>query len=49
VYDFTLFRDDDAGPTLSTALREQFGLRMELQKVEVSYFIMDFAQRPSAN
>jgi uncharacterized protein (TIGR03435 family) len=49
VYDFTLSWDDDAGPTLPAALREQLGLRMEAQKVPISYFIIDSAQRPSAN
>jgi uncharacterized protein (TIGR03435 family) len=49
VYDFNLSWDDDAGPTLPTALREQLGLRMEPQKVPVSYFVIDSAQRPSAN
>ena len=48
-YDFTLAWDDDAGPTLATALREQLGLSMESQKVEVSNFVVDSAQRPSAN
>jgi uncharacterized protein (TIGR03435 family) len=49
LYDFTLAWDDDAGPTLPVALRQQLGLRMEPQKVEVSYFVIDSAQRPSAN
>lgn len=49
VYDFALSWDDDAGPTLPTALREQLGLRMEPQKVPISYFVIDSAQRPSAN
>jgi uncharacterized protein (TIGR03435 family) len=49
VYDFTLHWDDDAGPTLDVALREQLGLRIESQKVPVSYFVIDSAQRPSAN
>jgi uncharacterized protein (TIGR03435 family) len=48
-YDFTLKWDDDAGPTLDVALREQLGLRMESQKVPVSYFVIDSAQRPAAN
>ena len=48
VYDFTLSWDDDAGPTLPTALREQLGLRMEPQKVPISNFVIDSAQRPSA-
>jgi len=49
VYDFTLHWDEDAGPTLDVALREQLGLRLEAQKVPVSYFVIDSAQRPSAN
>jgi uncharacterized protein (TIGR03435 family) len=49
LYDFTLSWDDDAGPTLPTALREQLGLKMEPQKVPVSFFVIDSAQRPSAN
>jgi uncharacterized protein (TIGR03435 family) len=49
VYDFTLSWDDDAGPTLPTVLREQLGLRMEPQKVPISNFVIDSAQRPSAN
>jgi uncharacterized protein (TIGR03435 family) len=49
LYDFTLSWDDDAGPTLPTALREQLSLKMEPQKVAVSFFVIDSAQRPSAN
>ena len=48
-YDFTLSWDVDAGPTLPVALREQLGLRMEPQKVEISNFIIDSAQRPTEN
>jgi uncharacterized protein (TIGR03435 family) len=48
-YDFTLSWDDDAGPALSTALRDQLGLRMEPQKVPVSVFVVDSAEKPSAN
>jgi uncharacterized protein (TIGR03435 family) len=49
LYDFTLMWDDDAGPTLDVALREQLGLKLESQKVPVSYFVIDPAKRPSAN
>jgi hypothetical protein len=49
VYDFTLSWDEDAGPSLTTALREQLGLRMESQKVPVSFFVVDSAQRPAEN
>ncbi|MGO9260441.1 MAG: TIGR03435 family protein [Bryobacteraceae bacterium] len=48
-YDFTLSWDEDAGPSLSTALGQQLGLRLESQKVPTSYFVVDSAQRPSAN
>jgi uncharacterized protein (TIGR03435 family) len=49
VYDFTLHWDDNDGPTLDVALREQLGLRLETQKVPVAYFVIDSAKRPSAN
>jgi uncharacterized protein (TIGR03435 family) len=49
VYDFTLAWDEENGPTIQTALREQLGLRMEMKKVAVSYFVIDSAQRPSEN
>lgn len=49
LYDFTLTWDNEAGPTLETALREQLGLRMESEKVSTSYFVIDSAKRPSAN
>jgi uncharacterized protein (TIGR03435 family) len=48
-YDFQLTWDDDAGPVLNQALREQLGLRMEPQKITVQNLIIDSAQRPSAN
>jgi uncharacterized protein (TIGR03435 family) len=48
-YDIELKWDDDSGPTLDVALREQLGLQMESQKVPVSYFVVDSAQKPSAN
>jgi uncharacterized protein (TIGR03435 family) len=49
LYDFTLTWDNEAGPTLETALREQLGLRMESAKVPTSYFAIDSAKRPSEN
>lgn len=48
-YDFTLTWDNDQGPTLDTALREQLGLRMQPEKVQTSYFVIDSAHRPSEN
>jgi uncharacterized protein (TIGR03435 family) len=49
LYDFTLTWDNEAGPSLDTALREQLGLRMDSEKVSTSYFVIDSAKRPSAN
>ena len=48
-YDFKLSWDEDAGPTLATALQEQLGLKLEPQKVPVSYVIVESAQKPSEN
>lgn len=49
LYDFTLSWDNEAGPTLETALREQLGLRMQSEKVQTAYFVIDSAHRPSEN
>ncbi len=50
VYDFKLAWDEESGPTIQTALRKQLGLRMEMKKVAVSYFVIDSARRrPSPN
>jgi len=48
-YDFRLSWNEEAGPGLSTALREQLGLRMEAQKVPGSTFVVDSAEKPGAN
>jgi uncharacterized protein (TIGR03435 family) len=48
-YDFTLSWDDNAGPDLSTALREQLGLRIDATKVPSSTLVVDSAQKPAAN
>ena len=48
-YDFTLFWDQDGGPVLSTALRGQLGLIMKSEKVPVSTFVVDSAEKPTAN
>lgn len=48
-YDFTLYWDSDAGPVLSTALRQQLGLEMKTEKVPVSTFVVDAAEKPSSN
>jgi len=48
-YDFTLSWDSDAGPALPTALRQQLGLQMNAEKVPVSTFVVDAAEKPSSN
>lgn len=48
-YDFTLTWNNEEGPTLDTALHEQMGLRMQSEKVQTSYFVIDSAHRPSDN
>jgi uncharacterized protein (TIGR03435 family) len=47
-YDFSLSWDNEAGPALSTALR-QLGLQMNTEKVPLSTFVVDAAEKPSAN
>ncbi len=49
VYDFELMWDESSGPSLFTALQEQLGLKLEAQKVPVSFFMFDSAQRPGEN
>jgi uncharacterized protein (TIGR03435 family) len=48
-YDFKLSWDETLGPSIFTALQEQLGLRMEARKVPVSFFVIESAQRPTAN
>src|SRR5215469_859375 len=48
-YDFTLNWDDEQGPTLGTALQEQLGLRLSAERVPVSLFVIESAQKPSPN
>lgn len=49
LYDFKLTWDEEAGPTIVDALREQMSLVLKGEKVAVSYFVIDSAQRPSEN
>lgn len=49
VYDFKLFWDQEGGPVLSTALRDQLGLSMKAEKVPVSTFVVDSAERATPN
>jgi uncharacterized protein (TIGR03435 family) len=48
-YDFTLSWDENAGPDLATALREQLGLRMESTKIPGTTFVVDSTQKPGMN
>ena len=48
-FDFTLNWDEDQGPTIQTAVQEQLGLKLEPAKVPVELFVIDSAQKPSAN
>jgi uncharacterized protein (TIGR03435 family) len=48
-YDFVLAWDNEAGPALSTALRQQLGLQMRAEKVPVSTFVVDAAEKPTSN
>jgi uncharacterized protein (TIGR03435 family) len=48
-YDFTLAWDNEAGPAVSTALRQQLGLQMKSEKVPLSIFVVDSAEKPTSN
>jgi uncharacterized protein (TIGR03435 family) len=41
--------DEDAGPVLCTALREQLGVQFKAQKVPVPFFVFESAQKPASN
>jgi uncharacterized protein (TIGR03435 family) len=56
LYDFTLTWSPDPeadaglGPSISTALRQQLGLRLDpVRNVPVEYFVIDAVHQPSAN
>jgi uncharacterized protein (TIGR03435 family) len=48
-YDFKLFFDDENGPGLAAALRDQLGLRIESEKVHISTLVVDSAEKPTSN
>jgi uncharacterized protein (TIGR03435 family) len=49
VYDFTLSWNEEDGPSLATALRDQLGLQVRPEKVPVNWFFLDSAKKPTAN
>lgn len=48
-YNFTLTFNETEGPSASSALQQQLGLRLESRKVPISNFVIDAARRPDAN
>ena len=55
-YDYTLewtpddpAHSDSSGPSLFTALKEQLGLKLEMQKRPVDVVMIDHIERPSQN
>jgi uncharacterized protein (TIGR03435 family) len=48
-YDFTLSWNEEDGPTLASALHDQLGLQVKAEKVPVSRFVLDSAQKPTPN
>jgi uncharacterized protein (TIGR03435 family) len=49
VYDFTLSWNEEEGPSLASALRDQLGLQVRAEKVSVSRLVLDSAQKPTPN
>ena len=49
VYDFTLSWNDEDGPSLPSALRDQLGLQVKAEKVPVKRFVLDSAKKPTPN
>jgi len=49
VYDFSLSWNEEDGPSLVGALRDQLGLQVRPEKVPVVRFVLDFAQKPTPN
>jgi uncharacterized protein (TIGR03435 family) len=49
VYDFTLSWNEEDGPGLASALRDQLGLQVRPEKVPVARFVLDSAQKPTPN
>jgi uncharacterized protein (TIGR03435 family) len=41
--------DGETGLSIFTALQEQLGLKLEVRRVPVDTFVIDHAEKPSAN
>jgi uncharacterized protein (TIGR03435 family) len=41
--------DDDSGPSITTALHEQVGIKLESKKARVEVLVIDHVERPSEN
>ena len=48
-YDLKTSWDDANGPTLSTALQQDLGLKLESQKVPIKMFVIESAKMPAGN
>jgi uncharacterized protein (TIGR03435 family) len=48
-YDVKLNWDDNAGPSLYSALQDQLGLKLVPQRVTTSLFVVDSAEKPGPN
>jgi uncharacterized protein (TIGR03435 family) len=46
-YDLHLQFNDDTGPNLFTALREQAGLKLQPEKTQMQFIVVDRAERPT--
>jgi len=41
--------NEEEGPSLASALRDQLGLQIRAEKVPVARFVLDSAQKPTPN
>ena len=41
--------DDNAGPSVFTAVREQLGIRLESAKARIEVLAIDYAEKPAGN
>jgi uncharacterized protein (TIGR03435 family) len=48
-YDYDIAWDETNGPSLTSALRQQLGLRLEKRKIHEKHFMFVSAEHPSAN